>query len=183
MAAANKAAIVDHRVERSAADTNHFGAEDVGQSPQTTVDVNGELATTFSELSASPKPVEVPATTAAACDGKTKCPPPPLRHFVVVAIDFGTALSGYAFAFVRDPCRAIHMMRRWDGGDPGVVNQKTPTTLLLDPLGRFHSFGYTARDFYHDLDEDEARQWLYFDKFKMTLHHADVMIVIQILHV
>ncbi|MEQ2204630.1 hypothetical protein XENOCAPTIV_016099, partial [Xenoophorus captivus] len=41
---------------------------------------------------------------------------------------------------------------RWEGGDPGVSNQKTPTTILLTPDRKFHSFGYAARDFYHDLD-------------------------------
>ncbi|XP_049267910.1 heat shock 70 kDa protein 12A isoform X2 [Rhipicephalus sanguineus] len=90
-------------------------------------------------------------------------------HFVVVAIDFGTTYSGYAFSFTRDPDN-IHMMRKWEGGDPGVVNQKTPTTLLLNPDGEFHSFGFTARDVYHDLDAHEAKQWMFFEKFKMTLH-------------
>ncbi|KAM9580378.1 heat shock 70 kDa protein 12B isoform 2-T2 [Guaruba guarouba] len=60
---------------------------------------------------------------------------------VVVAIDFGTTSSGYAFSFSSDP-EAIHMMR----------------------------FGYTARDYYHDLDPEEAREWLYFEKFKMKIH-------------
>uniref|UniRef100_F1S8C1 Heat shock protein family A (Hsp70) member 12B n=1 Tax=Sus scrofa TaxID=9823 RepID=F1S8C1_PIG len=60
---------------------------------------------------------------------------------VVVAIDFGTTSSGYAFSFASDP-EAIHMM----------------------------SFGYTARDYYHDLDPEEARDWLYFEKFKMKIH-------------
>lgn len=94
-------------------------------------------------------------------------------HFVVVAIDFGTTMSGYAFSFVRDPS-SIHMMRKWEGGDPGVINQKTPTTLLLSPDGDFHSFGFTARDFYHDLDNKEAKRWLYFEKFKMALHYNAV---------
>ncbi|XP_059506660.1 heat shock 70 kDa protein 12B isoform X2 [Stegostoma tigrinum] len=62
------------------------------------------------------------------------------------------------------------MMRRWEGGDPGVANQKTPTSLLLTPDGSFHSLGYTARDHYHDLDPDEAKDWLYFEKFKMKIH-------------
>jgi len=178
VAATKNTVIVDGHVEGSAAELreNQSGDGDVSQTPARTVqEINGDLTTLMmvSELSRVSKPADVPAA-ATACDRGTACPAQP-RHFVVVAIDFGTALSGYAFAFVRDPCRAIHMMRRWDGGDPGVVNQKTPTTLLLDPVGRFHSFGYTARDFYHDLDEDEARQWLFFDKFKMTLHHADVI--------
>ncbi|XP_077157425.1 heat shock 70 kDa protein 12B isoform X2 [Paroedura picta] len=88
---------------------------------------------------------------------------------VVVAIDFGTTSSGYAFSFANDP-EAIHMMRKWEGGDPGVANQKTPTSLLLTPEGSFHSFGYTARDYYHDLDPEEARGWLYLEKFKMKIH-------------
>ena len=59
-------------------------------------------------------------------------------HLVVVAIDFGTTYSGYAFSFADSApdCAGpppIHMMRRWEGGDPGVVNQKTPTTILLNP--------------------------------------------------
>ena len=94
-------------------------------------------------------------------------------HFVVAAIDFGTTYSGYAFSFIRDP-DSIHMMRKWEGGDPGVTNQKTPTTLLLKPNGDFHSFGFSARDFYHDLEESEARKWYYFEKFKMTLHSSQV---------
>lgn len=49
--------------------------------------------------------------------------PEPDQHFVVAAIDFGTTYSGYAFAFTRDP-DSIHMMRKWEGGDPGVTNMK-----------------------------------------------------------
>ncbi len=95
------------------------------------------------------------------------------KHFVVAAIDFGTTYSGYAFSFTRDQ-DSIHMMRKWEGGDPGVSNQKTPTTLLLKPNGEFHSFGFGARDYYHDLEELEARKWYYFEKFKMSLHSSQV---------
>ncbi|XP_071090919.1 serine-rich adhesin for platelets-like isoform X2 [Haliotis cracherodii] len=91
-------------------------------------------------------------------------------HFVVVAIDFGTTFSGYALSFVRDP-ESVHMMRNWEGGDPGVINQKTPTTILLTPEGHLDSFGFTARDRYHNLTPDEARKWMYFERFKMVLHH------------
>ena len=89
--------------------------------------------------------------------------------WVVVAIDFGTTFSGYAYSLTREP-DSVHIMRKWEGGDPGVTNMKTPTTLLLTPEGDFHSFGFTARDFYHDMDHKEALRWLYFDKFKLTLH-------------
>ncbi|KAI1287507.1 Heat shock 70 kDa protein 12A [Halotydeus destructor] len=91
-------------------------------------------------------------------------------HFVVVAIDFGTTYSGYAFSFTRDASN-VHMMRKWDGGgDPDVNNHKTPTTLLLKADGEFHSFGFHARQTYHSLTDKEAKRWLYFEKFKMTLH-------------
>lgn len=100
---------------------------------------------------------------------------PQHQYFVVVAIDFGTTFSGYAFAFTRDP-ESVHMMRRWEGGDPGVTNQKTPTTLLLKPDGSFHSFGFGARDFYHDLEPDDAKKWMYFEKFKMSLHTNKVQL-------
>ena len=53
-------------------------------------------------------------------------------------------------------------------------NQKTPTILLLTPTKQFHSFGFTARDFFHDLDPSEAKKWFFFDKFKMILHHSKV---------
>nr|CAD7452000.1 unnamed protein product [Timema tahoe] len=100
--------------------------------------------------------------------------PPPQHQFVVVAIDIGTTYSGYAFSFTRDPELHIHMMRKWEGGDPGLNNQKTPTTLLLTPEGHFHSFGCAARDYFNDLDSCEARHWYFLDKFKMTLHHRQV---------
>lgn len=95
------------------------------------------------------------------------------KYLVVAAIDFGTTYSGYAFAFTRDP-ESIHMMRRWEGGDPGVSNTKTPTTLLLTPDKRFHSFGFGARDFYHDLEPSEAKKYMYFEKFKMKLYSDEV---------
>ena len=52
------------------------------------------------------------------------------KHFVVAAIDFGTTYSGYAFAFRRDP-DSVHMMRKWEGGDPGVTNMKVILNSLL----------------------------------------------------
>ncbi|NWW85302.1 HS12B protein, partial [Rhynochetos jubatus] len=100
-------------------------------------------------------------------------PPPPPPFAAVVAIDLGTTSSGYALSFPSAPA-ALHLMRKWEGGDPGVANQKTPTSLLLTPEGTFHSFGYMARDSYHHLDPGEARRWLYFEKFKMRIHSTGV---------
>jgi len=95
-------------------------------------------------------------------------------HFVVIAIDFGTTYSGYAFSFTRDP-ETIHVMRKWDGNDLEVNNQKTPTILLLKPDGTFHAFGHQAREAYHSFSAKEAKEWLYFEKFKMTLHSRQAL--------
>ena len=92
---------------------------------------------------------------------------------VVVAIDFGTTYSGYAYAFTSAPDE-IHLMRKVGPGQFGSVAHKNPTILLLDDKGRFHSFGFDAREAYHDLEEEESRNWLYFEKFKMELHSRRV---------
>eukprot|EP00095_Tigriopus_kingsejongensis_P010174 maker-scaffold202_size261857-snap-gene-1.23 protein:Tk10174 transcript:maker-scaffold202_size261857-snap-gene-1.23-mRNA-1 annotation:"hypothetical protein CAPTEDRAFT_166803" len=96
---------------------------------------------------------------------------PQHTHFVVVAIDFGTTYSGYAYSFTKDT-DTVHIMRKWEGDDPGMNNQKTPTILLLNPNKQFHSFGFSARDYYHDMVPEEAKKWYFFDKFKMILHHT-----------
>ncbi len=51
-------------------------------------------------------------------------------HFVVVAIDFGTTYSGYAFAFTRD-VDSILMMRKVDGNDPGMYFFSFVQLILL----------------------------------------------------
>lgn len=63
-----------------------------------------------------------------------------------------------------------------------MSNQKTPTTILLTPDRKFHSFGYAARDFYHDLDPSESKHWLYLEKFKMKLHTTAVRIQTCCMH-
>ena len=94
-------------------------------------------------------------------------------HPFIVAIDLGTTYSGYAFCATSDPDN-IFLMRRWEGGDPGVINQKVPTSMLLNPKMEFHSFGYTARDTFHDLDPAEAREWYFLERFKLKLHSEKV---------
>ena len=39
---------------------------------------------------------------------------PQFQYNVVVAIDFGTTFSGYAYSFTHDP-ENIHIMRKWEG--------------------------------------------------------------------
>ncbi len=92
----------------------------------------------------------------------------------VVAIDFGTTYSGYAYSFSNHP-EDISLMRTTNGGRyGGPSTHKIPTILLLNDKGGFHSFGHEAREAYHDLDEIQATKWLYFEKFKLELHTRKV---------
>lgn len=64
-----------------------------------------------------------------------------------------------AFSFTSDTSANIHLMRKRDGGgDTGVINCKTPTTLLLTPHCDFHSFGFGSQAHYHNLDDKEANK-------------------------
>ena len=93
---------------------------------------------------------------------------------VVAAIDFGTTYSGYAYAFTAQP-DYIHLMRRTDSNQPGVTNYKVPCILLLNEDGELDSFGNEARERYHDMEEEKARNYLYFEKFKLALHYTEVL--------
>ena len=97
-------------------------------------------------------------------------------YIAVVAIDFGTTYSGFAFAFNHKEGEGeggIHMNRAW-GHDQGTATLKTPTSLLLRPDGQFDSFGYEAEEKYANFLYGEDREYLYFQHFKMTLHKSEV---------
>jgi hypothetical protein len=66
---------------------------------------------------------------------------------LVVAIDFGTTFSGYAFQFKHeyskeDPTNKISAPQAWNDGKMQVASMKTPTCLLLKNDGEIESFGY-----------------------------------------
>ena len=99
---------------------------------------------------------------------------PPSKYIAVVAIDFGTTYSGYAYAFTSDPARIQIMGHRLCGHRREGHGLQQPTVLLLTNDGQFHSFGYEAQQYYLDMDEYNAHSWLYFEKFKMELHSRKV---------
>ncbi|XP_061173861.1 heat shock 70 kDa protein 12A-like [Saccostrea echinata] len=101
------------------------------------------------------------------------------NHQFVVAIDFGTTYSGYAFStrgdFTEDPIEKI-VTNVWQAGD--LLSDKTPTTLLLkhiepDSRQEFVAFGYEAEDIYSRLPEEEKDGYFYFRRFKMALYDED----------
>lgn len=100
-------------------------------------------------------------------------------YIAVVAIDFGTTFSGFAFAFNnKEGEKSIHMNKEW-GTDQGCSTLKTPTCLLLNPNKSFNSFGYEAQDRFAELEEEEAQQYYYFEKFKMILHNNEVSLLLD----
>uniref|UniRef100_A0A8B9HQR5 Heat shock 70 kDa protein 12A n=1 Tax=Astyanax mexicanus TaxID=7994 RepID=A0A8B9HQR5_ASTMX len=96
---------------------------------------------------------------------------------VFIAVDFGTAFSGYCFKFavseqVRQP--------KW-GKEYGLETPKTPTCILFDENEKFLKFGYDAVMTYtRQTKKDEAKKLFLFDNFKMELYgkvlHRDIML-------
>ncbi|KAJ7353743.1 hypothetical protein OS493_032613 [Desmophyllum pertusum] len=97
-------------------------------------------------------------------------------YVVVVAIDFGTTYSGYAFSFIKNQGKdSIFMNRDWTNDD-GVRTSKTPTCLLLKSDLSFDSFGYEAVQKYAGLQgEGNAGKYLFFQHFKMVLHSDETV--------
>ncbi|XP_060601655.1 heat shock 70 kDa protein 12B-like [Ruditapes philippinarum] len=98
------------------------------------------------------------------------------NYELMVAIDFGTTYSGYAFQFTgeydpEDPTKKILSPQSWNDGPTKLTSMKTPTCLLLDRNQDIDSFGYIAEDKYADLCMDgDNMNWYYFRRFKMKLH-------------
>ena len=93
---------------------------------------------------------------------------------VVVAIDFGTSSSGFAFSFNhKDGSEDIYMNRAW-GREQGYSTFKTPTCLLLNQQREFKKFGYEAAEEYAESEEDEDRSSYFFKHFKMMLFGSEV---------
>lgn len=101
-------------------------------------------------------------------------------YIIVAAIDFGTTYSGYAFSF-KTSQEDIKMNKNW-GSNVGFQSYKTPTCVLVDQRGGFHSFGYEAEVKYGEIVEGEGDpdQWSMFRHFKMALHSEEVCITYNI---
>lgn len=96
--------------------------------------------------------------------------------FLVVAVDFGTTYSGYAFQFrheysAKDPC-VITAPQSWSDGTKQVLSLKTPTALLLNNDLEIDSFGYEAERKYSNLcEENKHADWYFYRRFKMKLQN------------
>jgi len=96
------------------------------------------------------------------------------KYDVVVAIDFGTSFSGFAFSFNhRDGSDDTYMNREW-GSAQGYSTLKTPTCILLNPHKKFVKFGFEAAEKYAELEDANDQTFYCFDRFKMMLHGSEV---------
>ncbi|CAC5384393.1 unnamed protein product [Mytilus coruscus] len=95
---------------------------------------------------------------------------------VVVAIDFGTSYSGYAYSFreeYKKDHNQIYTNQNWKSGD-GLVTLKTPTAILFNKDESVHSFGYEAEQNYAQfVEENKSRDYIFLDKFKMKLFQSE----------
>lgn len=99
-------------------------------------------------------------------------------YLFVVAIDFGTTYSGYAFSsrddFKRDPLKIV-ANQAWNAGSQRHLSLKTPTCLLLDNNEELVSFGYEAENKYADIVLDgKLNDFFFFQRFKMQLYKNEV---------
>ncbi|XP_072221348.1 heat shock 70 kDa protein 12A-like [Leuresthes tenuis] len=87
----------------------------------------------------------------------------------IIAIDFGTAYSGYAFNLTSREEEIAPHLKIW-GEEVGLETPKTPTCILFDEHEEFISFGYEAKTDYVKMKDDEARKKFFFESFKMSLY-------------
>ena len=83
----------------------------------------------------------------------------------LVAIDFGTAYSGYCFCERSNPSDI--RSPRWGESD-GVKSLKTPTCILFDEEGTFQDFGYEALMAYKRMGQNRKS---FLNHFKMQLYN------------
>uniref|UniRef100_A0A3Q2G9W9 Heat shock protein family A (Hsp70) member 12A.2 n=2 Tax=Cyprinodon variegatus TaxID=28743 RepID=A0A3Q2G9W9_CYPVA len=91
----------------------------------------------------------------------------------IIAIDFGTAYSGYAFSLTPREEDINPHVKYW-GEEVALETPKTPTCILFDKKEQFLSFGYQARKSYQSNSCRESRENFFFDCFKMSLYDKKI---------
>ncbi|XP_038132879.1 heat shock 70 kDa protein 12A-like [Cyprinodon tularosa] len=87
----------------------------------------------------------------------------------IIAIDFGTAFSGYAFNIRPIEEESEPRLNQW-GKEYGFDTPKTPTSILFNEDKEFLSFGFEAQMKYKDMSGEEAKKHYLFEDFKMDLY-------------
>ncbi|XP_071392153.1 heat shock 70 kDa protein 12A-like [Centroberyx affinis] len=87
----------------------------------------------------------------------------------IIAIDFGTAYSGYAFSVSPRQAQIQPAVPSW-GKEHGYETLKTPTCILFNGYEEFLKFGYDAKMAYTKMGSEEAKKNYLFENFKMALY-------------
>lgn len=87
----------------------------------------------------------------------------------IIAIDFGTAYSGYAYNITPGDEEIGPILKKW-GGELGLDTPKTPTSILFDEDEEFLKFGYEAKTAYINMRGEDAKNQYFFEDFKMALY-------------
>ena len=92
------------------------------------------------------------------------------NYRIAIAIDFGTARSGYAYQFFEDKDAKDPIFRnKWP--DTNEFYPKTPTEILFRPDGAVEAWGHTARKRFTQLREEASEKgYILIDNFKTLLH-------------
>ncbi|XP_063322816.1 heat shock 70 kDa protein 12A-like [Pelmatolapia mariae] len=85
----------------------------------------------------------------------------------IIAIDFGTSYSGYAFSLTPRGAQNEPCLRRW-GKELGMDTPKTPTCILFNEHKKFLKFGYEAKTAFINLRGEEAKKNYFFENFKVV---------------
>ena len=94
---------------------------------------------------------------------------------LVVAIEFGSYGSGYAFSFKHEfEANPINVSTPlWSTENGGVSCYKTLSAMLLDSQKKLVAFGHDAEDRYLQICEvNQQNAWYYLKGFKMQLYKA-----------
>lgn len=110
------------------------------------------------------------------CSHKSKRKDP---YLLVVAIDFGTSYSGYAYStrddFLTDASK-VFTNQPCNSNVQNMLSYKTPTCLLVKENKEFVAFGYDAESKYAELcSSGDESKYFYFQKFKMNLYQVSLI--------
>lgn len=104
-----------------------------------------------------------------------------IKNFcLVVAIDFGTSLSGFAYSDVKTPQNenpTIHHYQCWNSTAKYRDIKKTASCILFDKNKKFVSFGYDAKLSYAEMNSNDQMKHYFFDNFKMELYNHKVRVI------
>ncbi|KAK5608347.1 hypothetical protein CRENBAI_000287 [Crenichthys baileyi] len=88
----------------------------------------------------------------------------------IIAIDFGSGYSGYAFNVRPREEGGGTQLKRW-GEELGLDTPKTPTCFLFDEDGKFLKFGYEAKTAYKKMRREEAEKHYFYEDFKVDIRY------------